>query len=246
MKKILGVSLVALMAVSTARAEIASKAYVDNNFQATSAIVESISSSSTHAQYPTAKAVWDSISTAGGNYDPAGTGASEAAAAVGALDLAADAATGNGNVVTQVTQEDGQIAVVKGITALQQSDVAQTYDASGTAPVSGAAVASAISSAAGNYDAAGTAAGLIEGLDGGTISGSGVVTAISQADGQVSATLSQITNTEVASNAAIDLSKIAMPSLSTLSTTGTVVLTAKAGTGEQAGQVVYAWETIQR
>lgn len=70
MKKILGISLVAMMAVTTARADIASKDYVDTNFQATSALVKStagggtgILSTSTDAQYPSAKAVYAYVDT---------------------------------------------------------------------------------------------------------------------------------------------------------------------------------------
>ncbi len=61
MKKILGISLVAMMAVTTARAEIASKAYVDTNFQA-KALAQTVTNGN-ETTYPSEDAVYDFVTS---------------------------------------------------------------------------------------------------------------------------------------------------------------------------------------
>jgi len=300
MKKILGVSLVALMAVSTARADIVSKAYVDVDQTKTYNVITRTAKTGVQIEeldtkfgaIPSNKTVAEYIAdSVGGVGSTTLTGYSKGSSA----DPVAATDTINSAVSKLENQIDTKITANAAITGATKTKI--TYDANGLVTAGADLVASDIPDISGTYatvanvgtvttqnmgatsattvvgaiselntalagkadssalgtaayeaatafDAAGTAAGLIEDLDASEVTG--VIKAISQADGVISATAGTIADSDVASNAAIDLSKIAMPSLSDLSTTGTVVLTAKAGTGEQAGQVIYAWETIQR
>ena len=142
-------------------------------------------------------------------------------------------ATGSGNVITAISENaDGQtIDVEKGITALQASDIVQTYDATSTGAMSGVAVAQAITAAGGQTaqqvsDAINTKVGTLDGV----VSGSGnVVTAVTEADGIVTATMGN-----------------AILSTDTINENGTWALTATR-TGDSAPYTyTYQWELIRR
>ncbi len=119
MKKILGVSLVAMMAVTTARAEIASKAYVDTNFQA-QALVQSVTDDDT-THYPSGDAVFEAIKTVN----------STATNAIQGVKVNGSALTPDGNKIVDVTVPT----------------ITDTYNAASTDGMSGVAVASAIANA---------------------------------------------------------------------------------------------------
>lgn len=78
----------------------------------------------------------------------AGVNGKAIAAALGTLDVSDTAVSGK--YVSQVTETDGKIAVTRASlpTSLPASDTTSTYSATGTAPVNGKAVASAISNKA--------------------------------------------------------------------------------------------------
>ena len=150
MKKLLTVSLVAMMAVTTARAEIASKAYVDQQDGQLS-----------------------SLQT-----------------------------TAKNNLVAAINEVKGTADA-----ALPASSVTSDYSATGTAPVTGTAVAAAIAGAlSSGGESVFAPADVLDSLDLQEVTG--VIKAVSQTDGQVAATAGTIVNADVAANAAIDDSKI--------------------------------------
>ena len=110
-----------------------------------------------------------------GIYDPetnkaatVSTVTSRVSSAIGALDVAS--AGGSGKYISAISETDGKIAATA-------SDIASTYSATGTAPVNGRAVAEAI----GALDVAAIAG-----------SASKTLTSISETDGKISATFSDI------------------------------------------------------
>lgn len=133
MKKILGISLVAMMAVTAANAEIASKAYV--NQQDTAAIATAGTNADTkistaigtlgtrevggqQVAYPNVKTYVD---------EKVAGAAGDASAAVAALDATESQTAGTDGLSLTVTQENGLITGISG------SIAANTYDAHGAA-----------------------------------------------------------------------------------------------------------------
>lgn len=95
------------------------------------------------------------------------------AAAIATLDVAS--VGGAGKYISEISETDGKISATV-------SDIASTYSATGTAPVNGVAVASAISSA-------------INALDVASVGGAGkYISAISETDGKISAIETSFTN----------------------------------------------------
>ena len=227
MKKLLTVSLVAMMAVTTARAEIASKAYVDQQDDAVEAIVGALSDLSSSHFTSADKA--NVAKAANAAMEAAHSAASGADAAIEALNYAG--ASGDG-VVTQVTQTEGVVAATKAkITnaevddnaAIAQSkianlttDLAAKADDSdltaletlvGTIPQG--ATATTVTGYVDEKAAAAATAGVAN-LDLTEVGGNGnVILTVSQTDGQVAATAGKIADANVADNAAIAQSKIA-------------------------------------
>ena len=114
MKKILGISLFAMMAVTAANAEIASKAYVD---QRETAINNTIGTSTAFSQGITATTVKGAINELYGLQSGNGEGSvsSQITTAIQGLDAndVVESGTSN-NVVTAVAETDGKITVTKG------------------------------------------------------------------------------------------------------------------------------------
>ena len=135
--------------------------------------------------------------------------------AVAGLDTTESQTAGDDGLSLSITQLNGLITDISG------SIAAGTYDAYGAAAAVAGKMITATSgegytgkkSSTTEYPSMATAGQIatdaIGALDGGTISGTGVVKSISQADGQVSASLSKIVNADIDDNAQIAPSKIA-------------------------------------
>ena len=225
MKKILGISLVAMMAVTSARADIASKAYVDvsaagnvvspantageNIAALDAAIGELPEGSNVMAQITSAGSAIKSVKVNGSGLTPDGSGAVNVTVAEGAT---------NGTVAV-----NGSDVAVHGLGSAAYT-ATTAYDAAGTASglvgnlgtreVEGQQVAypdvktyvdEKVTAASSSASSA------IDALELSTVGNgtSQVILTVGQVDGQVSATAGQITDDFIASNAGIAPSKIA-------------------------------------
>ena len=125
MKKILGISLFAMMAVTTANAEIASKAFVEAQDNAIKATIGEVSAANMGTTSSTVVTAINELATKTGT----GNVASQIDAKINALDATVSqaAGSGNGQLALSVTETDGVITAVSG------SIAAETYDAYGAA-----------------------------------------------------------------------------------------------------------------
>lgn len=192
MKKILGISLVAMMAVTAANADIASKAYV--NQQDTAAIATAGTNADTkistaigtlgtrevggqQVAYPNVKTYVD---------EKVAAAESVATGGISGLD-ATETQTGaadNGWLNLSITEADGVITDISG------SITADKYDAYGAAATAEQNAKDYADGLAGNYEASGAAAAAIEALDATvsqTASTDGLALSITEADGVITA-----------------------------------------------------------
>ena len=213
MKKILGISLVAMMAVTTARADIASKAYVDTNFQAkaletkTTGFTSSDWADTTH--YPslaTAKAIAETVAGGVGSVELTGYSKGSDASAVAATDTLNQAVSKLENQIDAkqdiqigaagdagkavVVASDGKIGMsTNTLGDAAYKNVTSSYSASGTDPITGTGVAAALGTLGTMASEAAADYTKTADMDSSVSATTGeVVTAISMADGVLSTT----------------------------------------------------------